>query len=171
MMDFEDFGNPLAGKPLSQADKAAAVLLAMGRGVAGRLLKYFTQAELQAIIQSAQTLRTIPPNELLDRINAARRARSAGALELDENLQAASMQAARDFFARPDMTQQQAVDQASAAVRRFAIQFRRIGGVMAIVTTLEEAATLEPTFDSDLRFVGIGVAQGDRPDQPPGSIA
>ena len=64
------------------------------------------------------------------------------------------MQAARDFFARPDMTQQQAVDQASAAVRRFAIQFRRIGGVMAIVTTLEEAATLEPTFDSDLRFVG-----------------
>ena len=64
MMDFEDFGNPIAGKPLSQADKAAAVLLAMGKGVAGKLLKFFTQAELQTIINSAQTLRVIPPDEL-----------------------------------------------------------------------------------------------------------
>jgi len=64
MMDFDDFGGPLTGKPLSQADKAAAVLLAMGKGVAGKLLKYFTQAELQTIIASAQTLRTIPPDEL-----------------------------------------------------------------------------------------------------------
>ncbi|MBB4064106.1 flagellar motor switch protein FliG [Gellertiella hungarica] len=64
MMDFDDFGGNLPDKPLSQADKAAAVLLAMGKTVAGRLLKYFTQAELQVIIASAQTLRTIPPDEL-----------------------------------------------------------------------------------------------------------
>jgi flagellar motor switch protein FliG len=64
MMDFEDFGNPLVGTPLSQAEKAAAVLLAMGKGVAGKLLKYFTQAELQTIINSAQSLRVIPPDEL-----------------------------------------------------------------------------------------------------------
>jgi len=64
-MDFDDFGGALAGKPLTQAEKAAAVLLAMGKGVAGRLLKYFTQAELQTIIGSAQALRAIPPDELL----------------------------------------------------------------------------------------------------------
>jgi len=64
MMDFDDFGGTAIGKPLSQADKAAAVLLAMGKGVAGKLLKYFTQAELQMIISSAQTLRAIPPDEL-----------------------------------------------------------------------------------------------------------
>jgi len=69
MMDFDDFGGPLTGKPLSQADKAAAVLLAMGKGVAGKLLKYFTQAELQTIIASAQTLRTIPPDELTLLVN------------------------------------------------------------------------------------------------------
>lgn len=69
MMDFDDFGGPVAGKPLSQADKAAAVLLAMGKGVAGKLLKYFTQAELQTIIASAQTLRTIPPDELTELVN------------------------------------------------------------------------------------------------------
>ncbi len=64
MMDFDDFGGALAEKPLSQAEKAAAVLLAMGKQVAGRLLKYFTQNELQLIISSAQSLRPIPPDEL-----------------------------------------------------------------------------------------------------------
>ncbi|WP_105381455.1 flagellar motor switch protein FliG [Neorhizobium alkalisoli] len=70
MMDFEDFGgSALSTKPLSQAEKAAAVLLAMGKGIAGKLLKYFTQSELQNIIASAQTLRTIPPDELLQLVN------------------------------------------------------------------------------------------------------
>jgi flagellar motor switch protein FliG len=69
MMDFDDFGGALAGKPLSQSEKAAAVLLAMGKGVAGKLLKYFTQSELQTIIASAQRLREIPPDELLLLVN------------------------------------------------------------------------------------------------------
>ena len=69
MMDFDDFGGSALGRPLSQSDKAAAVLLAMGKGVAGKLLKYFTQAELQMIISSAQTLRAIPPDELNELVN------------------------------------------------------------------------------------------------------
>jgi flagellar motor switch protein FliG len=68
MFDFDSFENS-GGGGLSTPEKAAAVLLAMGRGVAGRLLKYFTQAELQAIIQSAQTLRHIPPQELIGLVN------------------------------------------------------------------------------------------------------
>jgi flagellar motor switch protein FliG len=69
MMDFDDFGGAVAEKPLSQSEKAAAVLLAMGKGVAGKLLKYFTQSELQTIIGSAQRLRAIPPDELLLLVN------------------------------------------------------------------------------------------------------
>ncbi len=68
-MDFDDFGSAVTEQPLSQAEKAAAVLLAMGKGVAGKLLKYFTQSELQQIIASAQRLRTIPPDELLILVN------------------------------------------------------------------------------------------------------
>ncbi len=69
MMDFDDFSSAVSAKPLSQSDKAAAVLLAMGKGVAGKLLKYFTQSELQTIIASAQRLRAIPPDELLVLVN------------------------------------------------------------------------------------------------------
>ncbi|MDO6962551.1 flagellar motor switch protein FliG [Rhizobium alvei] len=68
MFDFDNFGES-ASSNLKAPEKAAAVLLAMGRGVAGRLLKYFTQAELQTIIQSAQHLRSIPPHELIELVN------------------------------------------------------------------------------------------------------
>jgi flagellar motor switch protein FliG len=39
MMDFESFGTNVPGPVLSQQEKAAAVLLAMGTAVAGKLLK------------------------------------------------------------------------------------------------------------------------------------
>ncbi|WP_438750199.1 flagellar motor switch protein FliG [Pararhizobium sp. O133] len=64
MMDFDSFESTAVSKPLSQMDKAAAVLLAMGKPIAGKLLKFFTQSELQGIIASAQSLRSIPPHEL-----------------------------------------------------------------------------------------------------------
>jgi flagellar motor switch protein FliG len=64
MMDFDNFAAQAPTSPLSQIDKAAAVLLAMGKPIAGKLLKFFTQSELQAIIASAQSLRSIPPHEL-----------------------------------------------------------------------------------------------------------
>lgn len=68
-MDFEDFEEQASFKPLTPAEKAAAVLLAMGKGVAGKLLKFFTQHELQVIIRSAQNLRSIPPHELILLVN------------------------------------------------------------------------------------------------------
>lgn len=68
-MDFEDFEEHASFKPLTQPEKAAAVLLSMGKGVASKLLKFFTQHELQVIIRSAQNLRSIPPHELIQLVN------------------------------------------------------------------------------------------------------
>lgn len=68
-MDFEDFDEQASVTPLTQTEKAAAVLLSMGKPVAGKLLKFFTQNELQLIIHAAQNLRTIPPHELIEIVN------------------------------------------------------------------------------------------------------
>ena len=54
---------------LSPSEKAAAVLLAMGKPVAGKLLKFFEYEELQEIIKKAQNLRTIKPQELIELVN------------------------------------------------------------------------------------------------------
>ncbi len=52
--------------PLSKPQKAAAILIAMGKPVAGKLLKFFAPSELQTIIGCAQSLRSVPPQELED---------------------------------------------------------------------------------------------------------
>jgi flagellar motor switch protein FliG len=53
----------LEGK-LTKAQKAAAILVAMGKPSAGRLLRFFKQKELKALIEAARMLRTIPQSEL-----------------------------------------------------------------------------------------------------------
>jgi flagellar motor switch protein FliG len=49
---------------LTRAQKAAAILVAMGKPAASRLLKFFKQDELKALIEAARTLSTIPQHEL-----------------------------------------------------------------------------------------------------------
>ena len=111
------------------------------------------------------------PAELLATLNRARLARGSRALESDPNLSRAANEAAAHFFADPRASQQDVVDDASASLRRFSIQFRRIGGLMAVVTDLSEAGTLEPALDSEVRYVGLGVAQGTRPDTGANAIS
>ena len=53
----------LEGK-LTKAQKAAAILVAMGKPSAGRLLRFFKHEELKALISAARMLRTIPQSEL-----------------------------------------------------------------------------------------------------------
>ncbi|WP_047264668.1 flagellar motor switch protein FliG [Candidatus Liberibacter africanus] len=55
--------------PLTQKDKATAILLAMEKKVSGKLLKYFTHAELKEIVSSAKLLPEIPPEDLEDIID------------------------------------------------------------------------------------------------------
>ena len=64
MNAFTEYAETTPATGLTQAQKAAAVLIAMGKPVAGKLLKYFASPELQVIIANAQALRTIPADEL-----------------------------------------------------------------------------------------------------------
>lgn len=49
---------------LTRAQKAAAILVAMGKPAASRLLKFFKQEELKSLIEGARQLKTIPQSEL-----------------------------------------------------------------------------------------------------------
>lgn len=67
MAGLDDFSSSQAlGTPLNRPQKAAAILIAMGKPVAGKLLKFFSPSELQTIIGCAQSLRSVPPQELED---------------------------------------------------------------------------------------------------------
>lgn len=49
---------------MTRAQKAAAILVAMGKPSASRLLKFFKQEELRALVEGARHLRTIPQADL-----------------------------------------------------------------------------------------------------------
>lgn len=49
---------------LTSAQKAAAILVAIGKPAAGRLLKFFKQDELKTLIEGARKLKTIPQDQL-----------------------------------------------------------------------------------------------------------
>lgn len=49
---------------LTQPQKAAAILVAMGKPAAGRLLRFFKQDELKILIEGARALKSIPQGEL-----------------------------------------------------------------------------------------------------------
>ncbi len=49
---------------LTRPQKAAAILVAMGKPSASRLLKFFKQEELKSLIEAARALSTIPQNDL-----------------------------------------------------------------------------------------------------------
>lgn len=51
-------------KPLRGSDKVAALLLAMGRGLAGSVLQQFDPEEIRIVTRSAAELRPIAPQEL-----------------------------------------------------------------------------------------------------------
>lgn len=53
-----------AMRGLTKAQKAAAILVAMGKPSAGKLLKFFKQEELKALIDAARLLQTISQGEL-----------------------------------------------------------------------------------------------------------
>jgi uncharacterized protein YkwD len=109
--------------------------------------------------------------KLLAAINEGRKARGAKPVASDSNLEAAAAEGVMEYFADPSLDQHGAVAKANAAVRKFSIVFARVGSVMTVVDEVEQAYRLEPTFDPGIRYVGIGVAQGDRDDLPPNSIA
>lgn len=125
----------------------------------------------QVFIRVAREVDTAAaPAQLLEAMNRARTARGARALTVEPNLEAAAQSAAAAYFTDSTLTTQTAVDQASASMRRYAIAFRRVGGVMAVVSEVDEASQLEPTLADDVDFVGIGVAQGTRADTEPNAI-
>ena len=49
---------------MTRTQKAAAILVAMGKPSASKLLKFFKQEELKALIEGARLLRTIDQSDL-----------------------------------------------------------------------------------------------------------
>lgn len=104
--------------------------------------------------------------ELLARINEARARSSAGEIAQDDELTRAATEAAEAFVrGGAGVTETQVVDDANAKLRTLPGKYSRVSVTIATVSRVEDAATLEGPRDPAAKSVGIGVAQGERPDR------
>lgn len=107
---------------------------------------------------------------LLEAVNALRRARGLVALHPDRVLESAAAQAAREYFARPTSDQQALFQNAARTAQRAAVAYRRVSVTGAFGPHASGAEQAPSLLEPDLRLIGVAVSQGDRPNQPPGSV-
>jgi uncharacterized protein YkwD len=112
------------------------------------------------------------PEDLLDAINRERERRKREPIEEDERLAALCAATAHEYFSAPaGRTRQQMVEQLNRKAAGKPGRYTQLAALLTVVTTLEEAATIEALLDPKARAVGIGVAQGTRPDTIENAIA
>jgi uncharacterized protein YkwD len=118
------------------------------------------------------------PDELLRLVNARRSAAGAGKLEVDPVLTEAARAGVTLFFREPFQPQEQIVQNVNNDIVRpvdgraspVARRMRAAQSFLLPVITLDHATKIEQLFDPRARFIGIGVAQGMRPETGPGTI-
>lgn len=108
--------------------------------------------------------------ELFRAVERNRAARGLPAVTVRPQLTAAAERAARWFFEDPARTQEQALAEATQALRSEGLLFRRLSAAGAFGASPEDSAAMQPLLDREVTAVGIGVAQGDRPGAPPRSV-
>ncbi len=139
---------------------------ALEAGPGGALLLTEDFIEVNAQVDPAAA-----SQQLLEMINRDRTRRGAAALQSRPQLAEVANTAARAFFeGTPRPTQQSVVNNANTAVNRFGLIFRRVSVLAMVVTRPTDAGGLDPLRDPAIGSIGIGVAQGARPDAPPNAV-
>jgi uncharacterized protein YkwD len=112
------------------------------------------------------------PGDVIDEINAARERRKFEPLDEDDALSALCATAAREYFAAPaGRTRQQMVEQLNRKAAGRPSRYTKIAALLTVVTSLQEAASIDALLDPRARALGVGVAQGTRADTIENAIA
>lgn len=83
-------------------------------------------------------------------------------LSHDEAMSALCDAAARRYFGAPEISDRALLEQLTRSADATHPPYKRLTAIMTVVTSVEEAAALEPLSDPKARAVGIGLAQGTR---------
>jgi uncharacterized protein YkwD len=118
------------------------------------------------------------PDELLRIVNARRASAGAAKLEVDPVLSDAARRGVTAYFQEPSQPQEQIVQKVNSEIvspqggrgSPVAKRMRAAQSFLMPVISLEHATKVPQLFDPAARYVGIGVAQGSRPETGPDTI-
>jgi len=118
------------------------------------------------------------PTEVVNIINGRRAAAGARPLVVDQLLAGAANRGAGQFFAKPTLTQQDVVSWVNGELvdpvhgaSPIGKRMRAAQSFLVPLISMDRLPALEPTIDPAARYIGVGVAQGPRPDTGPNTIA
>jgi uncharacterized protein YkwD len=119
------------------------------------------------------------PDDLLRKVNARRSASGAARLEIDPVLADAARKGVALYFRDTSQPQEQVVQKVNGEIVRplggrgspVAKRMRAAQSFLLPVISLDHATKIDQLFDPAARYVGIGVAQGTRPETGPDTIA
>jgi len=123
----------------------------------------------QLFVRMSAPLASDAPSQLMAAINSARRDAGAPPLREDSALSRVATRAAQGCFgAKPDddALTQRVHDELVGEAQRTGVR----GIAVTLASSVAELAKLEALRAPELKRLGLGVAQGDRPDALPGSL-
>lgn len=153
----------LMGSPGHRGAILSPEVTHVGLGVVQEGSDFFTT---QVFVQVSEVVNVV---QTRDAVFEALEDEHAG-LARDETLDAAAQRAADAYFASPSATQQTVIDDATRSLSGLGNRYAQIGAFMMIAASGEQAVS-EAEIERGMSGVGIGVAQGSRPDLPPNTIA
>jgi hypothetical protein len=101
---------------------------------------------------------------LLRAVAAERDQQRAAPLSHDEAMSALCTQTAQRYFSQPKGTDRALLEALSQTASKTRPPYSRLAAVMTVVSSIQQAATLQALLDPKARAVGIGLAQGTRAD-------
>jgi uncharacterized protein YkwD len=104
------------------------------------------------------------PAKLLLAINRERARRRLPALKPDTTMAALCGKTARDFFHTSAKSRQELVEQLNHEAASAHPPYSRLSALLTVVSSLDEAASIDALFDPRARAIALGVAQGTRTD-------
>lgn len=141
--------------------------IAVEQGEEGALL-----VATQLFAQLAQAIDVAAaPARVRTVLDEVRRARGAAALASDPALDSVARATATIFFTPRAPSERDTIAAANTELARTVRGYASVGAAMAVVRSLDEARELEASIDPAARALGIGIAQGNRPESGPLTIA
>jgi uncharacterized protein YkwD len=110
-------------------------------------------------------------SDLFESVDRERAKRGLTKLAHDDTLSELCARAALHFFADPHSARQVVVEQLNRDAFKKKLRFTKLGALMTVVTRVDEAATIDALLDPKARALGLGLAQGTRPDTFENAIA
>jgi uncharacterized protein YkwD len=104
--------------------------------------------------------------ELLSRINAKRKSLGRARLESDHALSDLAGRTAARCFTSPAPSDAALMQTLREQLPHLKLKARSVGTVLTVASSLEELSEIDSVLEPNLKWIGLGLSQGSRPDTP-----